>query len=345
MNVMVTGGAGYIGSHAVQRLLRDGHTVLALDNLMRGHERAIDRLRSESGGGGGRLIFAKVDVNERAAVERLLREHRIETVMHFAALAAVGESVEQPLLYYRNNTCGMVALLEACQATGVERFVFSSSCATYGVPPENMVPIPESCPQAPISPYGETKLQGERILRDIAEGCRRAKRPFGYAALRYFNVAGSDRSGVLGEDHDPETHIIPVVLQAALGRRDGVSVFGTDYPTPDGTCIRDYLHVEDLVDAHVKVMVALKPGDERAYNLGIGKGYSVREIIEAVRAVTKAEFDVREQERRAGDPPRLFADASRIRLELGWSAQITDLREIIESAWKWFRQNPTGYGA
>ncbi|MCC6429108.1 MAG: UDP-glucose 4-epimerase GalE [Phycisphaerales bacterium] len=342
MNVMVTGGAGYIGSHAVQRLLRDGHTVLALDSLLRGHEGAIDRLRP---GSSGRLIFAKLDVNERAGVERVLREHKIDTVMHFAALAAVGESVEQPLFYYRNNTSGMISLLEACIATGVERFVFSSSCATYGIPPENMVPIPETCPQSPISPYGETKLQGERILRDLAEGCRRAKRPFAYAALRYFNVAGSDRTGILGEDHDPETHIIPVVLQAALGRRDGVSVFGTDYPTPDGTCIRDYLHVEDLADAHVKVMEALKPGDERAYNLGIGKGYSVREIIDAVRHVTKADFAVKEQGRRPGDPPRLFADASRIRMELGWTAQITDLHQIIESAWKWFRQNPKGYKA
>ncbi len=341
MNVLVTGGAGYIGSHAVQRLLADGHTVLAMDSLLRGHEKAIDRLRPSSA---GRLIFAKLDVGERQGVERLLREHRIDTAMHFAALAAVGESVEQPLFYYRNNTAGMVALLEACLATGVERFVFSSSCATYGVPPENMVPIPETCPQSPISPYGETKLQGERILRDVAESCRRAKRPFSYAALRYFNVAGSDRTGVLGEDHDPETHIIPVVLQAALGRRDGVKIFGTDYPTPDGTCVRDYLHVEDLVDAHVRVMAALQPGDERAYNLGIGKGYSVREIIDAVKAVTRMEFAVREEARRPGDPPKLYADASRIRMELGWTAQITDLHEIIESAWKWFRQNPKGYG-
>lgn len=341
MNVCVTGGAGYIGSHAVQRLLRDGHTVLALDSLLRGHEKAIDRLRPTSG---GRLIFAKLDVNDRAGVERLLREHKIETIFHFAALAAVGESVEQPLFYYRNNTCGMVSLLEAALATSVERFVFSSSCATYGVPPENMVPIPEDCPQSPISPYGETKLQGERLLRDVAEGCRRAKRPFSYAALRYFNVAGSDRTGVLGEDHDPETHIIPVVLQAALSRRDGVSVFGTDYPTPDGTCVRDYIHVEDLVDAHVRVMQSLEAGQERAYNLGIGKGYSVKEIISAVRQVTRADFAVREQARRAGDPPRLYADAGKIQRELGWSAQITDLHEIIESAWKWFRQNPKGYG-
>lgn len=342
MNVLVTGGAGYIGSHATQRLLRDGHTVVVVDSLLRGHEKAIDRLRPQSG---GRLVFAKLDLNERMGVERLIREHRVATVMHFAALAAVGESVENPMLYYRNNTAGMVSLLEACLATGVERFVFSSSCATYGVPPEAMIPIPEHCPQSPISPYGETKLQGERILRDVAEACRRSGRAFSYAALRYFNVAGCDRTGLLGEDHTPETHLIPVVLQAALGRRDGVSVFGTDYSTPDGTCIRDYLHVEDLADAHVKVMESLRPGDERAYNLGIGTGYSVRQIIQAVKDVTGADFAVREESRRPGDPPRLFADASRIRDDLGWSAEITDLRTIIESAWKWFRQNPKGYGA
>jgi UDP-glucose 4-epimerase len=342
MNVMVTGGAGYIGSHAVQRLLRDGHTVLALDNLFRGHERVIDLLRPNSG---GRLIFAKADINDRAAVERQLREHKIDTVMHFAAVAFVGESVEQPLFYYRNNTAGMISLLEASLATGVERFVFSSSCATYGTPPEGMVPVPERCPQSPISPYGETKLQGERILRDVSEACRRAKRPFSCASLRYFNVAGCDRSGVLGEDHDPETHLIPVVIQAALRRRDGVSLFGTDYPTPDGTCVRDYIHVEDLADAHVAVMNALKPGEERAYNLGIGVGYSVREIISAVREVTKADFEVRHHPRRPGDPPRLFADASKIKSELGWTAKITDLHTIIESAWKWFRQNPKGYGS
>lgn len=340
MNVLVTGAAGYIGSHAVQRLLRDGHTVVAVDSLIRGHEAAIDLLRK---GSAGRLVFAKLDVGEKAGIERLLREHKVQTVMHFAALAAVGESVDQPLFYYRNNTAGMIGLLEACAAVGIERFVFSSSCATYGQPPADMVPIPETCPQAPISPYGETKLQGERILRDLAEASRRQSRPFGYAALRYFNVAGSDRSGVLGEDHDPETHLIPVVLQAALKRRDGVSIFGTDYPTPDGTCIRDYVHVEDLVDAHVKVIDAIRPGDERAYNLGIGEGYSVRQIISAVREVTGVDFPVREQPRRAGDPPKLFADPAKIKAELGWSASITDLREVIESAFRWFKSHPRGY--
>lgn len=343
MNVLVTGGAGYIGSHAVQRLLRDGHHVVALDSLIRGHAEPMELLRR--GPGGERLAFVRADVGDRALVESVLRAHKIDGVMHFAALAAVGESVDFPMLYYRNNVSAMISLLDACDAVGIERFVFSSSCATYGQPPETMVPIPENCPKNPMSPYGMTKLHGEHLLADLSEACLRRKRPFGFAALRYFNVAGSDRAGLLGEDHDPETHIIPVVLQAALGRRESVAIFGTDYPTPDGTCVRDYVHVEDLVDAHVAVLGALKPGDRRAYNLGIGKGYSVREIIRAVREVTKVEFRVVEKERRAGDPPRLFADPSSIRRDLGWRASITDLHDIIASAYRWFREHPKGYRA
>ncbi len=342
MNVLVTGGAGYIGSHACKRLLRDGHNVVIVDSLIRGHERAVELLRAQ-GGGGRVLAFVKCDVGDREVVGKLLREHRVDAVMHFAALAAVGESVADPLLYYRTNVASMVGLLEACREAGVERFVFSSSCATYGQPPEHLIPVPEECPKAPMSPYGMTKLHGEQILGDYGAACARAGRPFGFAALRYFNVAGADRAGVLGEDHDPETHLIPVVLQAALGRRESVSIFGTDYPTPDGTCIRDYIHVEDLADAHVAVMNALRGGDARAYNLGIGKGYSVREIIDAVRRVTGREFEVVERARREGDPPRLFADASRIKSELGWTASIRDLSEIIASAWAWFRAHPKGY--
>ena len=342
MNVLVTGGAGYIASHACQRLLRDGHSVVIVDSLIRGHERAVELLRAQKGEGRV-LAFAKCDAGDRASVEPLMREHRIGAVMHFAALAAVGESMADPLLYYRTNVASMLGLLAACLGAGVERFVFSSSCATYGQPPEHLIPVPEDCPKAPISPYGMTKLHGEHILADCAGACARAGRPFSYAALRYFNVAGADRTGVLGEDHDPETHLIPVVIQAALGRREGVSIFGTDYPTPDGTCIRDYIHVEDLADAHVTVMNALKPGDTRAYNLGIGKGYSVKEIIHAVRRVTHKPFTVTEQPRRPGDPPRLFADASKIQRELGWRASITDLEAIIGSAYKWFGAHPKGY--
>jgi len=342
MNVLVTGGAGYIGSHACQRLLRDGHHVVIVDSLIRGHERAVELLRGQSGGGRV-LAFARCDAGDRATVETLMREHRVGAVMHFAALAAVGESVADPLLYYRTNIASMIGLLEACRGAGVERFVFSSSCATYGQPPDHLVPIPEDCPKAPVSPYGMTKLHGEHILADCGAACARAGTPFGYAALRYFNVAGADRSGALGEDHDPESHLIPVVIQAALGRRDGVSIFGTDYPTPDGTCIRDYVHVEDLAGAHVSVMNALRPGDARAYNLGIGKGYSVREIIDAVRRVTGKDIAVTESPRREGDPPRLFADASKIEGELGWTASIRDLSEIIASAYAWFRSHPAGY--
>ena len=338
---MVTGGAGYIGSHAVQRLLRDGHTVVAVDNLVRGHAEAIEALRP---GSGGRLHFTKVDVAERGEIENLIRRHSVDTVLHFAALAYVGESVEQPLRYYRANTAAAVSLLEACDSCGVERLVFSSTCASYGEPPEGMIPIPETCPQNPINPYGRSKLQVEQMLFDYAEACRRAGRPFGFAALRYFNVAGSDRGGLIGEHHEPETHLIPVILQAILGVRDSVTIFGTDYPTPDGTCIRDYVHVEDLIDAHVCVMGALRAGDRRTYNLGIGRGYSVREIIDAARRVTGRELVVKEGPRRAGDPPRLFADPAKIGRELGWAARITNLEEIIASAWRWFERHPRGYG-
>jgi UDP-glucose 4-epimerase len=339
MNVLVTGGAGYIGSHAVQRLLRDGHTVTSLDNLYRGHVEAMEALRPNSG---GRLEFVKGDIGDRALLDLVLRSRAIEAVMHFAALAYVGESVQQPLAYYRNNTASALTLIEACEAAGVTKFVFSSTCATYGDPP--VVPIPETTEQRPINPYGMSKLHVEHMLFDHAKERAGAGKPFAFAALRYFNVAGSDRTGVLGEHHEPETHLIPVILQAAQGRRESVTVFGTDYPTPDGTCIRDYVHVEDLIDAHVRVLGALRPGDQRTYNLGIGRGYSVKEIIDAVRRVTGKDFKVVYGPRRPGDPPTLFADPSKIRRELGWSASITDLGEIIESAWEWYERHPRGYG-
>ncbi len=340
MNILVTGGAGYIGSHAVQRLLRDGHTVIALDNLFRGHIEAMEALKPTAG---GRLHFVKGDVGDRPHVEDLLRKNNIEAVMHFAALAYVGESVLQPLRYYRANATAALALLEACDAAGVTKIVFSSTCATYGEPSEKFIPIPETCPQSPINPYGRSKLHVEHMLFDHAEAKRLAKQPFAFAALRYFNVAGSDRTGTIGEHHEPETHLIPVILNTILGQRESLTVFGTDYPTPDGTCIRDYIHVEDLIDAHVKVLAALQPGDTRTYNLGIGRGHSVREIINAARKVTGRDFKVIEGPRRQGDPPRLFADPSKIKRELGWSASITDLNETIRSAWNWFEKHPTGY--
>lgn len=340
MNVLVTGGAGYIGSHAVQRLLRDAHAVVALDSLVRGHREAIARLEPSAG---GRLSFVHADVGDAPTVARVLREHRIDAVMHFAALTSVGESVAQPLTYHRNNTAAALSLLECCAQAGVPRFVFSSTAAVYGEPGPDRIPIREDCPPEPINPYGRSKLAFERILADHARACAAAGTSFAFAALRYFNVAGCDSTGLLGEDHDPETHLIPVVLQAALGRRDAVTIFGTDYPTPDGTCVRDYVHVEDLADAHATVLDALRPGDARTYNLGIGRGCSVREIIETARRVTGEAFAVREGPRRAGDPAVLFADPGAIRRDLGWRAQRTDLHAMIDSAWRWFRAHPRGY--
>jgi len=327
MDVLVTGGAGYIGSHAVKRLIEAGHRVVVLDNLDRGHREAIPE----------GVAFEQLDLRQTEAVTEVLKRYGIGCVMHFAALAYVGESVTQPLRYYDNNTAGTLSLLRAMHGAGVTRLVFSSTCATYGEP--DRVPITEDTPQNPINPYGWSKLFVERILRDYAA----AQPDFAYAALRYFNVAGCARDGSLGEDHEPETHIIPVLLNAALGIVPKVTIFGEDYPTPDGTCIRDYIHVEDLVDAHAVVMGALEPGDQRFYNLGIGRGCSVKQLVDAAKAVTGVDFTVESGPRRAGDPPQLFADATKIDRELGWAAKITDLRQIVATAWRWFERHPGGY--
>jgi len=339
MNVLVTGGAGYIGSHAVKALLEDGHHVVALDNLFRGHTRPMDMLNAAYE---RRLTFIQADVIDGATVAAAMLNHQIDTVLHFAAMAYVGESVQQPLRYYHNNVGGLLSVLEAAHGAGVQRFVFSSSCSTYGLPPDGMIPIPEHCPQSPVSPYGRTKLQGEQIVKDYAAQCRHEGRPFGYALLRYFNVCGCDRSGMLGEDHTPETHLIPVILKAAMGQIPSVGIFGTDYPTPDGTCIRDYVHVEDLIAAHLLAMQRLQ-SDELVFNVGIGKGYSVRQILDAAGEVTGRDIRVVEQARRPGDPPVAFADPTKIRNELGWKAKVTDIKEIIDSAWQWFSANPKGY--
>ncbi len=337
MNVLVTGGAGYIGSHAALRLLIDGHAVTIVDDLSRGNRGAVDALMPL-----GDARFVEAGLADRAGLERVLRQRSIDTVMHFAALAYVGESVQIPLQYYRANTAGALTLLEAMDACGVRKLVFSSTCATYGEPPPECIPITESCPQRPVNPYGRSKLVVEQMLRDhqAATGDE-----FAFAALRYFNVAGCDADGRLGEVHDPETHLIPICLQAALGQRDRVTIFGTDYDTPDGTCIRDYVHVEDLIDAHVMAMDALKPGRAMVYNVGIGAGVSVREVINAAHRVTGVDFAVTEGGRRPGDPPSLYADASRIRSELGWTARYTDLDEIVGTAWKWFETHPRGYAS
>lgn len=324
---MVAGGAGYIGSHAVRKLLEAGHRVVVIDSLFRGHGQAVDR----------RAEFREIDLYETEAMTDVMREHAIDCVMHFAALAYVGESVTDPLTYYDNNTAGTISLLKAMKAVGVKRLVFSSTCATYGQP--ETTPIVETMPQNPISPYGWSKWCVERILKDYG-----ASDPeFAYVALRYFNVAGAAVDGSLGEDHDPETHLIPVVLEVASGKRDKITVFGTDYPTPDGTCVRDYIHVEDLCAAHIVAMGALRPGDARFYNLGIGKGYSVREVIDAAKRVTGKEIAVEYGDRRDGDPAVLYANAQKIKDELGWSARYTEIDMIIATAWNWIKNHPHGY--
>jgi len=329
MNVMVTGGAGYIGSHAVKLLIEQGHDVLVIDNLFRGHRDAVHE----------QATFAEVDLRDTDRLTALLQNHRVQCVMNFAALAYVGESVKQPLDYYENNTAGVLSLLQAMKRAKVKKIVHSSTCATYGEPPEEYMPIPEDCPQSPINPYGWSKLFVERMLKDLAH----ADPEFAFAALRYFNVAGSSSDTTIGEDHEPETHLIPVLIEAALGKREKVFIFGDDYDTPDGTCVRDYIHVEDLVDAHAVVMNHLAPGEQRIYNLGTGNGLSVREIIDSVKRVTGVDFTVEIGDRRPGDPPTLFANPARIKQELGWEAKQKDVDAMVQTAWQWFQANPEGY--
>ncbi len=337
MNVLVTGGAGYIGSHAALRLLDMGHAVTVIDDFSRGNRGAVEVLARH-----GDLAFVESDMLDRGRIEEALRQRRIDLVMHFAAVAYVGESVEMPLRYWRINVGGIVALLEAMSACRVDRLVFSSSCATYGEPLASQVPIRETCPQEPVNPYGRSKLAGEQIIRDYMQAPGRG-REFAAAILRYFNVAGCDPRGRLGEDHRPETHLVPICLEAALRQRPGVTIFGTDYPTPDGTCVRDYVHVDDLIEAHVLAMGAMKPGEALAYNVGIGRGSSVREVVEACQKVTGVNFTVTEGKRRPGDPPVLFADASRIARELRFRPRFTGMEETIASAWAWKQAHPGGY--
>ncbi len=325
MNILVTGGAGYIGSHTVRLLLARGHDVTVLDNLVYGHREAVPA---------GRLVVG--DIGDARGLDSLMAERRIEAVVHFAAFAYVGESVKEPAKYYSNNLLGSLTLLEACRKNGVSRFVFSSTCATYGTP--TAVPITEDEKQLPINPYGNTKLAFERALADYA-----AAYPFGYCALRYFNASGASPDGTIGEDHDPETHLIPLVFQAAMGQRPHIEIFGTDYPTQDGTCIRDYIHVDDLAEAHILALGKLGPGSELKFNVGVGKGYSVREVIRTVEEVSGLKVPVKEGPRRAGDPAELVANADKIRRELGWSPRYADLRPIVETAWNWHRSHPQGY--
>jgi UDP-glucose 4-epimerase len=326
MRILVTGGAGYIGSQTVELLLSRGHEVQVYDNLSTGHRRAVPRDRLVEG-----------DLGDISRLDHLFVENRIEAVLHFAAFTSVGESVRHPGKYYQNNLTHTLGLMELMRRHQVWRFVFSSTCATYGLP--ERVPITEDQPQRPINPYGNAKLAVERALADYATAYR-----WGYAALRYFNAAGASTHADIGEDHDPETHLIPIVLQTALGQRSHVEVFGTDYDTPDGTCIRDYIHVEDLAEAHLLALEHLEPGKELHYNLGMARGYSVREVIRTAEEVTGKPVSVKEGPRRAGDPPVLVAAAEKIQRELGWRPRYTDLRPIIETAWRWHCKHPKGYG-
>jgi len=322
MKILVVGGAGYIGSVCAELLLDGGHQVSVLDNLSEGHRKAIDP----------RADFIKCDLEDRQSVERLIARRRLDAVMHFAANALVGESMQNPSKYFRNNIANGLNLLDAMVSAGVEKFIFSSTCAIFG-PPEQL-PIDETTPARPINPYGESKLAFEKILRWYGQihGLK-------FVSLRYFNAAGA--SGKFGEDHRVETHLIPNVLKVALGEKPAVEIFGTDYETPDGTCIRDYIHIIDLAQAHV---LALGASKSDFYNLGTGGGASVREVIESCRKITGRKIDIVEKPRRPGDPPRLIAASEKIKRELGWEPKFQNLDAIIDSAWKWHEKFPRGYG-
>src|SRR5215218_2974091 len=324
MRVLVTGGAGYIGSEAVAQLCDAGHEVTVLDRLSQGHRAAVD----------ARAELAEADLADRPALERLFAARRPEGVMHFDSHTLVGESMEKPFLHLGDNVRNGLNLLECAAAHGTRRFILSSTANLFGLP--ERVPIDETARIDPGSPYGESKFILERMLRWMDD--RFAMR---YAALRYFNAAGAASPG-RGEDHAPETHLIPIVLQVALGQRESVTIYGDDYDTPDGTCVRDYVHVSDLADAHVRALHALD-GGSRTYNLGNGRGFSVREVIDTARAVTGHPIPVEVGPRRPGDPAVLVASSERIRRELGWEPRHAELRGIVESAWAWHRSHPHGY--
>ena len=318
--ILVAGGAGYIGSHMVALLAEKGYDVVVVDNLRTGHWQAVKNM--------GKLYVG--DLRDAAFLDQVFHEQKIDGVINFAAYSLVGESVTDPLKYYENNIAKPLVLLRAMILGGCKKFVFSSTCATYGVPTQ--VPIPETEKQDPINPYGGSKFMLEKVCKD----CERA---YGLKSvfLRYFNASGSSVDGAIGEDHDPESHLIPVILQAIKGERPGITVFGTDYDTPDGTCIRDYIHVDDLADAHLRALdYLMKGGDTNWFNLGTGKGLSVKEIIDAAEKVTGKKAPVTYGERREGDPPRLIADARKAAEVLGWIPKYQDAHEIVATAWKWF---------
>jgi len=322
--ILVTGGAGYIGSHAVWALQQAGYRVLILDNLVYGHQDLVENvLKTEL------IVGSTLD---KKLLQSLFAKHDISAVMHFSAYAYVGESVTNPSKYYENNVMGTLSLLDAMVEADVKTFVFSSTCATYGVP--QTLPIPEDHPQNPINPYGMTKLMVERILTDYDKAYDLKS-----VCFRYFNAAGAHPEGTLGEDHNPETHLIPLVLQTALGKRDAIYIFGTDYPTEDGTCVRDYIHVSDLADAHILGLeYLLNGGDSTKFNLGNGNRFSVRQVIDAAARVTGKPIPVVEAERRPGDPPALVGGSQRARAVLGWNPQYSDIDTILTHAWRWHQK-------
>ncbi len=327
MNVLVIGGAGYIGSHCVRQLIQAGHTPVVLDNLVYGHTGAL--LPS--------VKFYRGNLEDKKFVGEILDKEKIDIVMHFAAFINVGESVTNPIKYYYNNLCGVVALIETMVEHGVKKFVFSSTCATFGVPQK--LPLTEDHPQLPINPYGQTKLDVENFLK----ACARAY-GISFVALRYFNASGAAEDGTIGEDHTPETHLIPLTIFAATGKRASIKVFGDDYDTPDGTCLRDYIHVDDLCRAHIAAFKNLEvPSSCSFYNLGTGTPNSVMEIIKGVEEVTGLKVPYEMAARREGDPAALYANSVKAKTELGWQIKFNDVREIIETAWRWHKNNPNGF--
>lgn len=326
MRLFVTGGAGYVGSHCVRALLAGGHQVTVFDNLSFGHRAALHP----------DAAFIKGDLADAGTLKDVLAAGHYDGVLHFAAFINVGESVSEPLKYYRNNVANTLNLFEAMQAAGVKRLVFSSTCAIFGEPAT--LPIHEDLPKSPINPYGASKLCVEYMMADCC-----AAWGLGATALRYFNASGAAPDGSIGEDHKPETHLIPLILQVALGQRANIKVFGNDYATPDGSCIRDYIHVADLGEAHRRAVEAIQPGHFECFNVGTGRGYSVLEVIEACRKVTNHAIPAEVVARRPGDPPSLYADPRKLRNELGWSANFTDIADVIRSAWKWHSSHPNGY--
>ncbi|HEV8607756.1 MAG TPA: UDP-glucose 4-epimerase GalE [Tepidisphaeraceae bacterium] len=323
--ILVTGGAGYVGSACLRHLLANGFDAIAFDNLVQGHRESVP---------GGRLIMG--DISNTPSLEEALRQHKADAVMHFAAATCVGESVDDPEYHYRNNIAGTLSLLNAMRSAGVKRMLFSSTCATYGLNPK--VPMAEDSAQDPCSPYARTKLVVEWMIRDFAHAYG-----LGFTLLRYFNAAGASPDGQHGEDHNPENHLIPLTLQVPLGQRKKLLVFGNDYPTPDGTCLRDYVHVEDLGQAHRLAIEATSPGTSEVFNIGTGAGSSVLEVIRACEEVAGKPIPFDIVARRPGDPPALVASPQKLISKLGWKPRYTSIKQIVESAWKWHESHPQGY--